>query len=53
VRYPRDLGVRVYSDRYADQTYRSRRWHGNNRKWHDENHDRDRGAYRGGVWTPF
>ena len=53
VRYPRDFGIRTYNDRYADQTYRQRRWHDNNRTWRDENHDRDRGAYRNGVWIQF
>jgi hypothetical protein len=53
VTYPRDLGVRTYSDRYADQSYRERRWGNNGRTWRDENHDRDRGAYRAGVWFGF
>ena len=53
VRYPRELGVRVYSDRYADQGYREQRWHDNHRRWHDEGHDHDRGAYRNGVWFGF
>lgn len=53
VRYPHELGIRTYNDRYADQTYRDHHWHENNRKWHDEGHDRDRGAYRNGVWISF
>ena len=53
VRYPRNLGVRTYSDRYADEGYRQQRWRGNNRTWRDENHDRDRGAYRNGIWFNF
>ena len=53
VRYPRDLGVRAYNDRYADQTYRDRRWHDNHRTWREENHDHDRGAYRNGIWVQF
>jgi hypothetical protein len=53
VRYPREYGVRVYSDRYADQAYREHRWHDNNRRWHDEGHDGERGAYRNGAWVGF
>jgi hypothetical protein len=53
VRYPRDMGVRVYNDRYSDQSYRERRWHNQTRNWRDENHDRDRGAYRNGLWVTF
>jgi hypothetical protein len=53
VHYPREYGVRVYNDRYADQHYRDRRWHASNRKWHDEGHDHDRGAYRNGQWVTF
>ena len=53
VRYPRDLGVRVYSDRYADQAYRERRWRRYHRVWHDEPHDHEHGAYRNGVWFTF
>jgi hypothetical protein len=53
VKYPRELGIRVYNDRYTDQHYRDRRWHASNRKWHDEGHEHDRGAYRSGVWVPF
>lgn len=53
VRYPRDLQIRRYNDRYADQNYRERRWHNNHRTWREENHDRDRGAYRNGVWFQF
>jgi hypothetical protein len=53
VRYPRDLGVHYYNDRYADRAYRDHRWHAYHRTWHDENHDHDRGAYRNGVWVQF
>jgi hypothetical protein len=54
VTYPSDLGVRKYSDRYADQSYRERRWGSNSgRTWRDENHDHDRGAYRSGAWIQF
>ena len=42
-----------YRDRYADEGYRQQRWRGNNRTWRDENHDRDRGAYRNGIWFNF
>jgi hypothetical protein len=53
VRYPRELGVRRYSDRYADESYRQRHWRDNGRTWREENHDRDRGAYRNGLWVQF
>jgi len=53
VKYPREYGIRTYSDRYADESYRQRRWHDNGRTWRDENHDNDRGAYRSGVWVQF
>lgn len=55
--YPRYLGVRVYGDRYADEAYRERQWRPMHRhrhwRWHDEDHLRDRGAWRNGVWIPF
>ena len=53
VRYPSSLGVHVYSDRYANQGYRQQHWRNNGRTWRDENHDRDRGAYRNGTWVQF
>lgn len=53
VTYPRDLRVRVYSDRYADEAYRERRWRHNHRRWREEDHEHDRGAYRNGVWVAF
>ena len=53
VRYPREFGIRVYNERYADQRYRERRWHDSNRRWHDEGHEHDRGAYRNGQWVTF
>lgn len=51
--YPSELGVRFYSDRYANDRYRQRHWHDNNRNWRDEHHDRDRGYYRDGLWVTF
>ena len=53
LRYPPELGVRVYSDRFADRRYRDHRWRRYHRNWHDEGHHRDRGAYRNGVWFTF
>ena len=53
VQYPREYGIHTYSDRYANQSYRERRWQNNGRTWRDENHDRDRGAYRSGLWVTF
>lgn len=53
VRYPRDLGIRIYTDRYADQAYRERRWRRYHREWREEHHDSDRGYYREGVWVPI
>jgi len=55
--YPRNLGVRVYSDRYADAAYRERQWRRMHRHrhwhWRDEDHMHDRGAWRNGVWITF
>jgi hypothetical protein len=51
--YPSELGIRVYNDRYADEAYRERRWHRYHRRWHDEDHDHDRGFWRDGVWITF
>jgi len=54
VQYPSDLGIRTYSDRYANDSYRQQRWGNNsNRTWRGGDHDRDRGAYRGGLWVGF
>jgi hypothetical protein len=53
VKYPSDMGVRRYSDRYADQGYRDRRWGNEHRTWREDNHDHDRGAYRNGLWVTF
>jgi hypothetical protein len=53
VRYPSNLGIRTYSDRYANDDYRQQRWGNNGRTWRDNDHDRDRGAYRNGVWLSF
>lgn len=53
VRYPRDLRVHAYSDRYADEAYRERRWRRMHRVWHNEDHDHDRGAWRNGAWVTF
>lgn len=53
VKYPRDLGIRSYNDRYADEGYRQQRWRDNGRTWRGNDHDRDRGAYRNGVWFSF
>jgi hypothetical protein len=50
-KYPPDLGVTLYSDRYADQSYRDREWRDMHRTWRDERHDR--GYYKGGVWVQF
>jgi hypothetical protein len=50
-KYPADLGVTIYSDRYADQAYRDREWRDMHRVWRDARHDR--GYYRGGVWVTF
>lgn len=50
IAYPRGLGVRVYDDHYADRAYREQRWRAYHRRWHDENHDHDRGYWRQGVW---
>lgn len=50
-RYPRDLGVSIYSNRYSDQAYRDSRWRDRNRTYRDERHDR--GYYRSGVWVQF
>lgn len=53
VRYPSDPGIRTYSDRYADEGYRQRRWGNIGRTWRGNDHDRDHGAYRNGVWFNF
>jgi hypothetical protein len=53
VTYPSNLGVRTYSDRYANDDYRQKRWSNNGRTWRGNDHDRDRGAYRNGVWFSF
>lgn len=53
VRYPSNLGIRRYSDRYANDAYRQQRWGNNGRTWMGNDHDRDRGAYRNGVWFSF
>jgi hypothetical protein len=53
VQYPSSFGIRTYNDRYANESYRQRHWHDNGRTWRDENHDRDRGAYRSGAWVQF
>jgi hypothetical protein len=53
VRYPGNLGIRTYSDRYANDDYRRHRWGNNGRTWRGNEHDRDRGAYRNGVWFSF
>ena len=50
-KYPSDLGVQIYSDRYADQAYRESHWRDTHRTWRDERHDR--GYYKGGVWVQF
>jgi hypothetical protein len=49
--YPRDLGVQIYSDRYARPEYRERRWRDSHRTYRDERHDR--GYYKSGVWIQF
>ena len=51
--YPSSLGIRFYSDRYANERYRNRHWHGDHHNWRDEHHDRDRGYYRDGAWITF
>jgi hypothetical protein len=53
VTYPSNLGVRTYSDRYANDDYRQQRWGNNGRTWRGNEHDHDRGAYRNGVWLSF
>lgn len=53
VTYPSNLGIRKYSDRYANDDYRQQRWGSNGRTWRGNDHDRDRGAYRNGVWFSF
>ena len=50
--YPRALGIRFYSNRYANDSYRQRHWH-DQRTWRDEHHDNDRGYYRNGTWQSF
>ena len=50
-KYPAELDVTVYSDRYADQAYRDSEWRELNRTWRVERHDR--GYYKGGVWIQF
>lgn len=50
-KYPPDLGVTIYNDRYADKTYRESQWRDEHRTWRDERHDR--GYYKGGVWVQF
>ena len=52
-RYPPELHVRIYSDRYANERYRQRHWRRMHRTWHDENHEHDRGVWRDGAWVPF
>lgn len=51
--YPRNLGVRIYSDRYQREEYRQRHWRNKQRNWRDDHHERDRGYYRDGLWVTF
>jgi len=50
-KYPPEVGLTIYSDRYADQAYRDREWRDLHRTWRDVRDDR--GYYKGGVWVTF
>jgi hypothetical protein len=52
-KYPSDLQIRFYSDRYAHERYRNRHWRNHHRNWRDEHHEDDRGYYRDGIWITF
>jgi hypothetical protein len=53
--YPRDMGVRIYSDRYAEPSYRERQWRREarreRREWRESRPER--GYYKSGVWIQF